>query len=290
MTNDYPFIILDQLIAIENKALCSSLAVLLIKNYFRDPKNTNDSKQHHHRSPTCNETMKLYSSALLSLLATSAVAFSPNKSKTVQPASSSRSSTTGATGTTTPMTRRQLSDRPIFSPPAVLDGELAGDYKFDPFNFSQNKQDLQLYREAEIRHARLAMLAAIGWPLAELWQGPIATQLGLPSLLRPNDLAPAVLNGNISDIDVHFFLAALTLGAMIEAHTIQRKEKGIQPRFIGDIGFDPLGAYPSDPTLQRQIQAAELNNGRLAMLAITGYALAEYVNHVGIIDSTPQFF
>jgi len=28
----------------------------------------------------------------------------------------------------------------------------------------------------------------------------------------------------------------------------------------------------------------------LAMLAITGYALAEYVNHVGIIDSTPQFF
>jgi hypothetical protein len=103
-------------------------------------------------------------------------------------------------------------------------------------------------------------------------------------------LAPAVLNGNISDIDAHFFLAALTLGAMIEAHTIQRKEKGIQPRFIGDIGFDPLGAYPSDPTLQRQIQAAELNNGRLAMLAITGYALAEYVNHVGIIDSTPQFF
>lgn len=187
-------------------------------------------------------------------------------------------------------TTRKLSDRPIFTPPSVLDGEMAGDYKFDPFNFSQNQQDLQLYREAEIRHARLAMLAAVGWPLAELFQSPIASELGLPSLLRPNDLAPAVLNGNISDIDPKFFVVALTLGAMIEAHTLQRKEKGIQGQFIGDIGFDPIGAYPSDPSLQRKIQEAEINNGRLAMLAVTGYAIAEFVNHVGIIDSTPQFF
>ncbi len=210
---------------------------------------------------------------VLSSLVISASAFSP-KSITPKPSS----------------TTRQLLDRPIFSPPIALDGELAGDYRFDPFNFSQNKQDLQLYREAEIRHARLAMLAAIGWPLAELFQSPIATELGLPSLLRPNDLAPAVLNGNISDIDPKFFVVALTLGAMIEAHTLQRKEKGIEGQFVGDIGFDPVGAYPSDPVLQRKIQEAEINNGRLAMLAVTGYAIAEFVNHVGIIDSTPQFF
>jgi hypothetical protein len=98
------------------------------------------------------------------------------------------------------------------------------------------------------------------------------------------------LNGNISDVDPRFFVAALTLGAMVEAHTIQRKEKGIEARFIGDIGFDPLNAYPSDPALQRQIQEAELNNGRIAMMAVTGYAVAEFINHVGVIDSTPQFF
>ena len=223
--------------------------------------------------------MKFTTATIFTFLA-SASAFSPTTTTKFSTSSSTSSST-----------RRQMSDRPIFSPPSVLDGELAGDYKFDPFNFSQNKEDLTLYREAEIRHARLAMLAAIGWPLAELFNSQIATQLGLPTLIRPNDLAPAVLNGNISDIDPHFFLAALTLGAMVEAHTLQRKEKGTaESRFIGDIGFDPLNAYPSDPTLQRQIQEAELNNGRIAMLAVTGYAIAEAINHVGVIDSTPQFF
>lgn len=181
----------------------------------------------------------------------------------------------------------KMSDRPIFSPPAVLDGELAGDYKFDPFNFSQNKQDLKLYREAEIKHARLAMLAAVGWPLSELLNPKIAADLDLPAMTTPDDLAPGVLNGNISDVSPLFFVAALTLGAMIEVNSQRRTE---EPRFIGDIGFDPLNAYPSDPKLQMQIQGAELLNGRIAMMAITGFALAEAVNNVGVIDLTPQFF
>lgn len=224
--------------------------------------------------------MKFTSSALVFLFTSSAMAFAPqpNVAKT-----SAAEKTASA---------RSMSDRPIFSPPEVLDGELAGDYRFDPLNFSQNKQDLSLYREAEIRHARLAMLAAVGWPLAEVYNSQIATQFDLPTLIRPNDLAPAVLNGNISDVSPLFFIAALTLGAMIEAHTLQRQAQGTPAKFIGDIGFDPLNAYPSDnrPDLQRAIQESELANGRLAMLAVTGYAVAEAIQHVGIIDSTPQFF
>ena len=180
-----------------------------------------------------------------------------------------------------------VANTPIFSPPAVLDGELAGDYKFDPFNFSKNKQDLKLYREAEIKHARLAMLAAVGWPLSELFNPKLAAELDLPAMTTPSDLAPGVLNGNISDVNPLFFIAALTLGAMIEVGAQLRTE---EPRFIGDIGFDPLNAYPKDPELQMKIQEAEINNGRLAMLAITGFALSEAANHVGIIDLTPQFF
>jgi hypothetical protein len=41
-----------------------------------------------------------------------------------------------------------------------LDGELAGDVGFDPLNFAQNKEALWEYREAEIKHARLAMLVS----------------------------------------------------------------------------------------------------------------------------------
>ena len=31
-------------------------------------------------------------------------------------------------------------------------------------------------REAEVKHARLAMLAAAGWPLSELLDGPLSTR------------------------------------------------------------------------------------------------------------------
>merc|ERR1712232_1553066 len=99
----------------------------------------------------------------------------------------------------------------------------------------------------------------------------------LPAMTTPADLTPGVLNGNISDVDPLFFIAALTLGSMIEVGAMQRKAA---PRMIGDIGFDPLNAYPSDPKLQFKIEEAEINNGRLAMLAITGFAIQEAVSHI----------
>eukprot|EP00548_Thalassiothrix_antarctica_P009779 CAMPEP_0194158874 /NCGR_PEP_ID=MMETSP0152-20130528/77518_1 /TAXON_ID=1049557 /ORGANISM="Thalassiothrix antarctica, Strain L6-D1" /LENGTH=217 /DNA_ID=CAMNT_0038868379 /DNA_START=140 /DNA_END=790 /DNA_ORIENTATION=- len=43
-----------------------------------------------------------------------------------------------------------------------LDGSMAGDVGFDPLGFAKTEVDLSTYREAEIKHARLAMLAAAG--------------------------------------------------------------------------------------------------------------------------------
>lgn len=189
---------------------------------------------------------------------------------------------------------QNMKNGPKLSAPKALDGTMAGDYQFDPLSFASNAQDLELYREAEIRHARLAMLAAVGWPLSELWQPTIASTVQEPSLIDPStDLAPAVLNGNISDINPLFFVGALVLGSMIEARTIDQKKQGTyEPKFIGDIGFDPLNLYPkeNDPEAQRSVQAAEVNNGRIAMLAITSFAFQEFTNNVGVVDATPQFF
>jgi hypothetical protein len=52
---------------------------------------------------------------------------------------------------------------PFMARPVALDGTLAGDVGFDPLGFAKNTDDLMKYREAEIKHARLAMLAAAGW-------------------------------------------------------------------------------------------------------------------------------
>ena len=38
----------------------------------------------------------------------------------------------------------------------------------------------------------------------------------------------------------------------------------------GDMGFDPLGLKPTDPAELLEMQNKELNNGRLAMIAIAG--------------------
>lgn len=51
----------------------------------------------------------------------------------------------------------------------------AGNVGFDPVGFSGDANLLQYYREAEMKHARLAMMAAVGWPAAELLDRPIAT-------------------------------------------------------------------------------------------------------------------
>jgi len=49
---------------------------------------------------------------------------------------------------------------PFLKQPPMLDGTLPGDRGFDPFNFSADKDALQWYRTAEVKHARLAMLVS----------------------------------------------------------------------------------------------------------------------------------
>lgn len=44
---------------------------------------------------------------------------------------------------------------------------------------------------------------------------------------------------------------------------------------MGNLGFDPLGLKPTDPEELKEMQTKELNNGRLAMIAIAGFVLQE---------------
>ena len=50
----------------------------------------------------------------------------------------------------------------------------------------------------------------------------------------------------------------------------------LRPNYLpGDLGFDPLGFKPKDEAGLMTMQTKELNNGRLAMIAIAGMVVQE---------------
>ena len=152
-------------------------------------------------------------------------------------------------------------------------------------------------REAEIKHARLAMLAAVGWPLSELWHKNIAEMFGLESILagKSGELAPSLLNGGLNSVYASgmlmmslIFTAALEGTAMNKGEVFWGAEKSTDYK-PGDFGFDPLNLknIRGDSSV---MELTEIKNGRLAMLAITFYAFSEFATKTPVVQQTPFLF
>jgi len=175
---------------------------------------------------------------------------------------------------------------PFLKRPAHLNGSLPGDRGFDPLNFSSEASALDWYRNAEIKHGRLAMLATVGWPIAELTHNTVAAQFDLESTLGLQDKAPSVLNGGLGGTNPLFWIAAIGAAAALEFVTTKNGD-GQEP---GDFGFDPLSLTGTGFEQQFFVQEAEIFNGRLAMLAITGFVAQEFTTNTAVIHETPFFF
>jgi hypothetical protein len=179
---------------------------------------------------------------------------------------------------------------PFLERPLSLDGSMAGDVGFDPLGFAKSKEDLMNYREAEVKHARLAMLAAAGWPLSELFDRKIANLIGMAPIVDASDRAPSLLNGGLGKISPLYWIACLVGAALVDVYGIS-KARSNNPNYIpGNLGFDPLGLYPKDKEGQMRMQTNEIKNGRIAMIAITAFAFQEVVSSSGVIAETPFFF
>ena len=148
-----------------------------------------------------------------------------------------------------------------------------------------------------MKHARLAMLAAIGWPLSELWHKNIAQAFGLQSILAGSngDRAPSLLNGGLDSVWASAMLvASIAIAGFLESKAMQDgavfqsrdKPAGYVP---GNYGFDPLNLYKSKGD-KKIMEAAEIKNGRLAMLAVTGYVFSEVVTGLPVVQETPYLF
>eukprot|EP00563_Minutocellus_polymorphus_P000582 CAMPEP_0181039112 /NCGR_PEP_ID=MMETSP1070-20121207/10292_1 /TAXON_ID=265543 /ORGANISM="Minutocellus polymorphus, Strain NH13" /LENGTH=210 /DNA_ID=CAMNT_0023116935 /DNA_START=11 /DNA_END=643 /DNA_ORIENTATION=+ len=160
---------------------------------------------------------------------------------------------------------------------------------FDPFGLS-DKADPALfkkYREAELTHGRVAMLATIGFLVGEKVEGS-------SFLFDAAITGPAI--SHIPQVPSEFWVALI---ASIGAAEQFRAEKGwVNPSetpvdspgqllaeyYPGDLGFDPLGLAPEDPEEFFEMQTKELQNGRLAMLAAAGFLAQEAVDGKGILE------
>lgn len=145
-------------------------------------------------------------------------------------------------------------------------------------------------REAELKHSRLAMLAVVGWPLAELFDKPLADALGLPTALTKTGSSPSFLNGGLEKIDILYWGAVIALAGVVEIEIAKLKEekgKNYQP---GDVGFDPLGLLPSSKEGQLSMETKEIKHGRLAMMALLGFVVQEALYRQPVVAETPQFF
>ncbi len=189
----------------------------------------------------------------------------------------------------------------------------AGDFGFDPLGWAEvgwglnegesveERDDrLYAYREAELKHGRLAMLAAVGWPLSELYDGRLSMRLGMrPELVNVDDsgvgLAPSLLNGGLGQVATGYWGVALFLGAYWEGIGVRRlkgRAREGQKRAPGDLGFDPLGLLPdkSAPERRKRMLEQELTHGRTAMLAIVGFAIQEFLQFFVPPEGVEQAF
>ena len=181
---------------------------------------------------------------------------------------------------------------PFLTRPLHLDGSLAGDAGFDPLGLAAASPDrLVFMREAEVRHARLAMLAVAGWVAEELAGGRLAAMAGVAPLLRYGDRAPSILNGGLGHALAPFFPAFAAVvalaGAVEVVQDYGRRSRPVEyaSKASGDIGFDPLGLYNvrgATAEGRQAMEGAELKHGRLAMLAITAFAVQEACTGVGV--------
>jgi len=160
---------------------------------------------------------------------------------------------------------------------------------FDPWGLAEKANDatIKRYREAELTHGRVAMLAVIGFFVGEKVEGS-------SFLFDAQISGPAITH--FSQVPEGFW--PLTIAFIGTAELYRAQQGWIDPADLpidnvgqlkddyipGDLNFDPLGIKPEDPEEFFEMQTKELQHGRLAMLAAAGFLAQEATDGKGIIE------
>jgi hypothetical protein len=137
---------------------------------------------------------------------------------------------------------------------------------------------LRDYREAEIRHGRLAMLSSVFWPLQEM----------LDRLVLDDSQFGPLLYGPVTLPYFPLFMTAimLLLGYLdIYSQSIKDYNKVGDAYLPGDCFWDPLRILQGAPdSMKRRMQERELFNGRASMLAFASFTWEELMSHKPLIE------
>jgi len=157
---------------------------------------------------------------------------------------------------------------------------------FDPLGFTKDMELLGVkrFREAEIMHGRVAMMATLGYIIGE----------STPTITYGMDVHHTIANNQIPEVPGTVLFPFFLVINICEAWRASRGwvEPGLGPVFTlrenyypGDIGFDPFGLKPTQAKDFENMQAKELSNGRLAMIAAAGMCVQEQINGQGILEN-----
>ena len=150
--------------------------------------------------------------------------------------------------------------------------------EFDPLNLLEGKSKLEVYkyREAELTHGRVAMLASLGFLVQEKFH---------PLFSGDTDIA---IN-QVPQLPIWLWAGMLAGIAGAEQTRIAKGWQKLDQRSYtaseslregympGDLGFDPFKIKPQDPEKLLDMQEKELSHGRLGMIAAAGFLSQEAV-------------
>ena len=137
------------------------------------------------------------------------------------------------------------------------------EFKFDPLGFSETYAPLvPFFRESELRHGRTAMIAVVGFIVADLVRipGEMYSFSHVPSSAAAHDIL--VKDGPMGQLLLWIGLFDTIVTAPACAATMKGE------REPGDFGWD--FAKPKDAAAYKKKVDSELLNGRLAMMAFGG--------------------
>ena len=126
---------------------------------------------------------------------------------------------------------------------------------------------IKFYREAEIKHGRVAMLAAVGILVSESFHPMWGGKIDVPAAIAWQETP---LQGAMPLVAfiflIHEVASVFTFNSPFGGELWSIRSDYAN----GDLGWDPLGLKPTDAAGLKEMQTKEINNGRLAMIAVIG--------------------